>query len=332
MSVWLRIGGYPATEIAAHTPPKWETWADGGSGSASWEFALTRRSQHQALRVGSLVEVMAGPLPLFTGLLSQPDRTTWQCTAYGLASAAKKYLALDGTLSNTRDVADAIAQAQATGWQATDPDALTGVASGDETGNPITLADLLDARALDLGHRWGVNGKGRLFMRADPTVPQWIASPDSAAFGTTDEDRANTLYGRYLDSGTSTYLTATAGTGDAPQAAEDLTDRGAMTNAQAVAVLDGMLTARSETAWTNGVTLTRDQLQTIGGTPASLLSVRAGQLMRTLGLAYGARGIANDVVIGKTRYDAATPHQIYVEPVNTAPRTHRDVLAGKATR
>lgn len=330
MSVWLRINGYPATEIAAHTPPVWETWADGGSGSASWAFALTRRSQHQALRIDSLVEVMCGPLPLFTGLLSEPDRTTWQCTAYGLASAAKKYLALDGGLSNTRNVADAIAQAQATGWQATDPDGITGTASGEETGNPVSLATLLDDYAADLGYRWGVNGKGRLFVRADPTAPQWIASPDSAAFGTTDEDRANTLYGRYLDSGTSTYLTATAGSGAMPQAPVDLTDRGAMTSVQAVAILEGMLEARSQTAWTNGVTLTSDQLQTIGGTPArSLLTVRAGQMVRTFGLSYGARGIVNDVVIGKTRYDAATPHQIYVEPVNTAPRGFRDVLAAR---
>lgn len=326
MSIWLRIGGYPATEIAAHTPPTWETWADGGTGSITWEFALTPRSQHQALRNRALVEVMCGPVPLAAALMTDPDRTTWQCTAYGLAADARHFLALDSGGSNTRNVATAITQAIAAGWKATNPDAIAGTASGDATGNPITLGQLLDERAQELGHRWRVGGNRQLSIGADPVKPQWIASPDSAAFGTTNEDRATRLYGRYLDSTTSTYLTAVAGSG-APADAVDLTERGAMTGAQAVTILTNALARdRSQTAWTNGVTLTRDQMQTMGGTPAFLPSVRAGQMMRSFGLSYGTQALALDTVIGKTRYTAGED-VIYVEPVNTAPRSFADVIA-----
>lgn len=326
--IWLRIGGYPATEIAAHTPPTWETWADGGSGSASWSFALTRRSQHQALQKGALVEILCGSAPLFTGLMSEPDRTTWECTAYGLAAAGRQYLALDEFGANTRNLGTAIATAQAAGWQAMNPAPVTGPVAGDATGNPITVGQLLDEYADQTGHRWGADGAGRLYMTPTPTTVSWLAAPDESAFGTTDEDTAKTLKGRYLDATSGVNATATAGTG-APQAAVDLTDRGAMSLTAAEAFLSGLLQRdRAQTAWTNGVTLTRDRLQTAGGSPAFLPVVRAGQMMRTPGLFYAGavHSIALDTVIGKTRYTAGDS-SIYIEPVNTAPRTVADVIA-----
>lgn len=327
-SIWLRVGGYPATEIAPHTPPTWETWAEGGSGSAAWAFALSMRSQHQALRTGALVEVMCGPWPLFSGLLSEPDRTTWQCTAYGLGSAARQYLALDGTDANSRDMGVAIASAQTAGWPVFNTTPITGPVAGDATGNPISVGQLLDEYAMQTGQRWGVDGQRLLYMTPTPSTPTWLASPDSSAFGTTNEDRANTLKGRYLDSTTGLYATATAGAG-APQAevGDLLLNRGAMTLAAAEAVLDGLLQRdRTQTAWTNGVTLTSDQIQTIGGTSAALMSVRAGQMIRTFGLGYASQALALDMVIGKTRYTAGED-VIYIEPVNTAPRSLLDVIA-----
>lgn len=326
-SIWIRLDGfYAATEIAAHTPPTWETWADGGSGSASWAFALTMRSQHQGLRKGALVEIMLGPLPVFTGIMSEPDRTTWECTAYGLASAGRQYLALDGGGANTRTLETAAATAIAAGWPATNPGPVSGPVAGDATGNPISVGQLFDEYAEQTGQRWGVDYAGRLFMRPDPTEPDWLATPGAAAFGVTDEDMAGTLKGRYLDSTSGIYATATSGSG-APQVAVDLSERGAMSVTAAEAFLAGMLTReRARQAWTNGVTLTRDQLQTMGGTPAFLPAVRAGQLMRSFGLSYAEQTPYLDTIIGKTRYTAGDD-AIYVEPVATAPRTARAVWA-----
>lgn len=326
MSVWLRIAGYPATEIAAHTPPTWETWADGGTGSISWAFALSLRSQHQALRPGSVVEVMVGCVPVATGILMYPDRTTWECTAYGIAADAKNYLALDGGGNATRDIAVAIENAQVAGWKGSDQTGYSGVASGDSTGNPVTLGQLLDEYAQQVGRRWGVTGRRKIYLDTDPTAPKWLASPGASAFGTTSEDRANTLKGRFLNSSTGLYATATAGAGT-PQAAVDLTPRGAMSAAEAQAALEGMLALnQAQQAWTNGVVLTRDQLQTVGGTPAFLPSVQAGHMASAFGIAYAADGFRLDTVIGKTRYTAGED-TIYIEPVNTAPSDVSSVLA-----
>lgn len=328
MSIWLRINGYPATEIAAHTPPTWETWADGGTGSISWEFALTTRSQHQALRTRTLVEVMCGPMPLARGVMTDPDRVSGQFVAYGLAADGKNFPALDAGGSLTRDIGVAINTARDMGWMVTNPGPVTGTAAGEAVGNPVSVAQLLDEYAEQTGQRWGVDHFGRVFMRPEPTTPSWLAAPDAAAFGTTSEGAATRLLGRYLDSTTGTYLTAAAGSG-APVDTLDLSDRGALSNAAATAILQGSLNLDgARTAWTNGVTLTPDQLQTMGGTPAFLPSVRAGQLMRSFGLSYAADSLALDTVIGKTKYTAGS-RSIFIEPTNTAPRTARSVWASK---
>lgn len=327
MNVWLRIGGIPATEIAAHGPVTYESWADGGCGSASWSFALTVTSQHQALRVGStLVEVMCGLMPVWTGLLSDADRNTWECTAFGLASEAQKYPALDGTLANTREIGAAIAQAQSMGWPVFNTFGLAGTAAGEATGNPVSVAQLLTDYAEQTGQRWGVDAQRRVWMRPTPTDVSWLASPGSAAFGTTNEDRATRLLGRYLDSTTGVHQTASSGSG-APVETVDLSERGAMTGTAAEAILAGMLhLTHVGPAWTNGASLTSDQLQTMGGSRAFLPVVQAGRLVRTLGLSNAVQPLTLDTVIGKTRYTTGEP-SIYVEPVNTAPRNAVDVWA-----
>lgn len=323
-STWLRIGGVAGTEIAAHTPPTWETLADGGCGDASFAFALSARSQHQALRTGALVEIMSGPVPVYTGVLSEPDRTTWECHATGLSVPLRKKLALDNSSNATRNLADAIGRAISSGWPGSNPGPVSGTAAGDTDGNPVKVGDLLDDYAEQTGQRWGVDGFGRLYMRPDPTSARWIASPDSLVFGVTDEDVPTLLAGRY-DNGTS-YATAFAGSMGVEESV-DLTNRGVLTAPAAMAILQGMLTRTGTIQWTNGATLTRDQLTTSGGTPANLLAVRAGQMVRAHGLGYGRLSAPwLDVTIGKTRYTSGDD-SIYLEPVNSAPRGFRDVLA-----
>jgi hypothetical protein len=314
---WLRINGYPATEIAAHTPPTWETLADGGIGEISWQFALTPRSQHQALKRGAVVEVMCGPMRVAVGLMTQPDRTTWQCHAYGLSSSLGRYLALDGE-AMTRDVAVAVSTAQSHGCLVLNNSGVGGVTIGDTATTPQTVAALLTERAVDLGQRWGVDGRGELYMRPDPTSASWLASPDSAAFGVTDEDVPTLLVLRY-DAGGGLYDTAFVGAyGDERDV--DITDRGPLTPTEVETIGEGMLTRRGSVSWTNGVTLHREQLTTRGGTPAFLAAVTAGQMLRAHGLASNVIAQAPwlDVVIGKTRYTAGDD-MIYLEPVNSSP-------------
>lgn len=322
---WLRVGGYPATEIAAHTPPTYETGADEGCLSASWAFALSPRSQHQALRKGALVEVMCGPTPVFTGLLNEPDRTTWECHATGLSASLRRTLALATDGNSTRTLQFALEKAAIDGNPVLNLAPVTGTAAGDVTGNPVTIGTLLDDYAEQTGQRWGVAADRVVYMRPDPTVPTWLASPDAAAFGVTDEDVATRIFGRY-DTGTG-YDTATVGAPGLDEAV-DLTERGTLTLAAAQAILTGMLQRKGTTSWVNGVTLNREQLTTMGGTPAFLAVVRGGQLLRAHGLASNVVSNAPwlDVVTGKTRYTAGDD-SIYLEPVNTAPRNLADVIA-----
>jgi hypothetical protein len=323
---WLRVNGYPATEIAAHTPPTWETHADGGIGAVTWEFALTARSQHQALRKGALVEVMCGPMPVASGLMTEPDRSSWQCHAFGLSSSLGRIAALDSGGNATRDLSAAVTQAIADGSLVTNPVPVSGTAAGDATGNPSTIGTILTDYAEQTGQRWGVDGERRLYMRPDPTSPTWLASPDAAAFGVTDEDAPTRILGRY-EAGGGAYATAKVGVPGLDETV-DLTSRGPLTLAAAEAILSGMLQRAGETSWVNGVTLHREQLTTRGGTPAFLASVTAGQMLRAHGLASNVISQAPwlDVVIGKTKYTAGDD-MIYLEPVNTVPRTAAGVWA-----
>lgn len=324
-SIWVRIDGLPATEIAAHTPPTWETLADGGCGSASLAFALHGRAQHQVLKAGALVEILCGPVPLWRGLMTEPDRTTWECHAAGLSASLRTYLAVDALGANTRNLTTAIGEAILRGWRGSNPAPVSGPVAGDPAGNPVKVGDLLDDYAEQTGQRWGVDGYGALFMRPDPGSPRWLTVPDVAAFGPTSEGTAGRLAGRFFDG--SNNDTAFAGT-SAPEESVDLTDRGALTKSAAEAILAGMLVRSGETSWTNSVTLHREQLTTLGGQTAFLPGVRAGHKVRAHGLAYGVVTHAPwlDVVIGKTTYTAGED-SITLEPVNSAPRTLTGVLA-----
>lgn len=316
-SFWLRVGGHPATEIAAHTAPTLETGADGGDLSASWAFSLTPRSQHQALRKGQLVEVMCGPMPIWTGLLNEPDRTSWECHATGLSASLRRTLALATDGNSTRTLQFALEKAAIDGNLVVNTAPVTGTAAGDTTGNPVDIGKLLDDYAEQTGQRWGVGPDRAVYMRPDPTGVTWLASPDSAAFGVTDEDVATRIFGRY-DTGAG-YDTATVGAPGLDEAV-DLTDRGVLSEAAAEAILSGMLQRKGTTSWVNGVTLDREQLTTMGGTPAFLAAVRGGQLLRAHGLASNVISNAPwlDVVIGKTRWTVGD-RTIYVEPVNSSP-------------
>lgn len=322
---WLRIDGHPATEIAAHTPPTWETEADGGCGAASWTFGLTVRSQHQALRKGALVEIMCGPMPVYTGLLNEPDRTTWECHASGLSASLRRIVALDTSGNSSRTLQYVLEQAQIDGSPVINPAPVTGTAAGD-TANIVTIGQLFDDYAEQTGQRWGVDASRRVYMTPGPGAPTWLASPDAAAFGVTDEDVATRLFGTYslVGGGKATARVGVQGL----DATVDLTERGPITLAAAEAILSGLLLRRGDTSWVNGVTLHREQLTTMGGSPAFLASVTAGQILRAHGLASQVISQAPwlDVMIGKTRYTAGDD-SIYLEPINTAPRTFVDVAA-----
>lgn len=327
----VTIDGMPATEIAKHSPIVYETWADGGCGSLTFDFAMSPKQTHHLIYPGAVVEAAIGMRRVFSGRLFEYERTTGALTAYGHASHARKLPALTSGGTSTRDVGVAANTARGWGWLGMDPaSANGGTVTGDDTG-PVTLGELLDQWAEEAGQRWGVNAQRIFFRRGDPTTPSLWLNPDIAALGQTDEDVASHLAARFINTGGTISSThrpdSTTLVTSMPTI--DLTERGKLTLAQANAILDGILTRNgTRYAWTSGMTVHRSQMHVNGSEPF-LPTITAGNTM--VGL-YGIpaasfAGTNQTAVIGKTRFDAASPDVIYLEPVSTAPRNYADIQA-----
>lgn len=331
---WVRLGRImPAWDIAAHTAPTYETGADDGCLSATFAMNLSPRTQHQLLREQTLVEVMCGSVPMWCGEIEDYDRSTGEVVCRGLAATLRPKLSLDGSGAATRDVGVAVAQAMARGWKGANPYTVGASVTvpgspGTTGGDPTTMGSLLDdlAEWFPGGLRWQVGRLGHLAtVVPGPAEARWMARPDAAAFGTTTENTARYLAGRYFNG--TTYETAYAGTPGPNEETVNLVDKGTLTQTQAEDFLKGRLKRTGVTGWINGVTLSREQFRTLGDSTAFLGAVRGGQTMRAHGLPYSVtQSLFLDVEIGKTRYTAGEG-VIYVEPVNTAPRVLVDVLA-----
>lgn len=332
-SIWVRLGGTtPATEIAPHTPPTWETLADGGNGEASFELGKSAKSSPHLTAPGTLMEVLTGCYRLWTGRVADYDRHTGQVVGRGIHTDALHVPALTPGGDSTRSTVTALATANAAPWKLGIANTIGygGTAAGNDD-SPLMMAELFDLVAQEQGARWGQNPDRSLYMLPDPTSPTWTVIPDAAAFGTTNEDQATALVGRYFNGTTNVTTVRPAAVPTSARAEiRDLTGRGALTEAQANAILDAELgTKKSLTGWVNGVTLHREQV-TRNGTPANLSGIHArSRMVRAHGVPvmFGAlQSTTLDVVLGKTRYTAGQD-TIYLEPVGTAPRTFVDVVA-----
>lgn len=330
MSIWIRVGlALPVTEIAAHSAPTWETLADGGNGECSFDLAVSAKTLHPFLARGTMLEILCGPQRVWLGRINDYDRQAGTVVGRGIHTDAYQIPALDSGGNVTRDVLTALNTASGAPWNwfVGNPGSLSGTATGDST-SPQMVGQLFDEFAAQQGKRWGQGPNATPYVEADPTTPTWLAIPEAAAFGSTDESSPTYLVGAFFD-GTNTPKTVRAKAGATVARTEfrDLTDRGVLTLAQANAILDAELVATGP-GWVNGVTLGREQLTTMGGAPAYLPAVRARTMMRAHGLI--ADGVIQapwlDVVIGKTRYTAGQD-SIYLEPANTAPRVLSDVIA-----
>lgn len=320
----LTVDGFDAATIAPYSPPVYETLADGGCGELTTTLGLPRWAEHAALRKNATVILRLGSLGVWHGYLTDYDRETGELVATGQAYRSK--LALNGSGQATLSVGTAITQAIARGWDVTNPAAVSGTVNGTVEGVQ-TMAELLAAYATQTTQRWGVNGRGQVYLRADPTEPQWYLTPGAAVLSPTTEGQATSLAGRYLESDRS-IATAYVGDPSGDEEPVDLTGRGILTLGQAQALLTSMLAlTRTAPAWTAGIEVSAELVRTEGGTPAALAAITAGSVMRLTGLpVLAAGGLWVDALIGRTRYQAGAP-TIYLEPISTAPRTLADVIA-----
>jgi hypothetical protein len=211
-------------------------------------------------------------------------------------------------------MADGLAVA---GYDSTVPStAFGGTSSTDEL---MTIGSLMNAYGDSVSKRWYVNNQNIVGFKVDPTTPSYIVTPGTVALGTADDDYATVVKVRYLNSSTGAYTTAKS-----PASASAVETRfgrreygvpligmGAMSSATAQGFADGILAkAKGRLAYTNRMTLTSNDIQTIGSVPASLSKVAEdvaeGCMVRIHGIYSDLLDFNGqtylDIVIGEARY------------------------------
>lgn len=330
-STTIRLGGnLPATEVAPHSPPTWETLVDGGNGEATFEFGRSAKFVSHLTKPDTLLEIFVGVYRVWFGRVADYDRQSGQVVGRGIHTDGLYIPSLTGGGAVTRTTQTAITTAQAPPWNwKVDRNSIAGTVTGSST-DPIMVWPLTQALAEQLGRRCYIDPNGAINIADDPTVPTWTITPDVAAFGPTGEGQSTALLGIYAN-GVSDATTLRPATIPDSAKAEivDLRGRGTLTLAEANAILDGQLASSGKTGWVNGVTLHREQI-TRNGTPAFLPAVHArGHMARAQGVPVifgAAQATWFDAVLAKTRYTAGDD-VIYLEPTSTAPRTLTDVIA-----
>lgn len=325
-------------------------WGDGACGmfDASWQMPLPPNFDHRLLRRGTRVELMDGPYRVGSPLvLAQPARGSgydepWQFVATGVGREVEgesSFYALNGSGAATTIPSEAVDRAVAAtrGWAIAGRAAsvpTTQVGASATSDGLQTVGALLSGSADSLGQRWGVGQDNYLRFMTDPVGPSHMVVPGAAALGVADDEYASVVLGRYFDSGSATYDTVFAENTKATgfyrrrEWAVDLTPLGSITEAAAQAFVDGLLAkTKGRLQWTNGMTLTSNDLLTIGGGPADLTKAAeaagSGMMVRLHGVWDELLELTGntylDVIIGEAR-KVDDEQVVQLNPLGLAPR------------
>lgn len=302
--VWLaEIGDFGAWGDLKRTT----RWGTGASGNfeVSLTMPLPVDFEHPLLRRGARLEVMDGDLRVGSSLaIAQITRGSldkpWEIVAEGvgrLAEGRSSFYALDGSGAVTTTPEIAVDAAIARGLKWAGPDAtIPGLPIG-AAGEPVPLGDLLNSAVITTGSpgatHWGVWDEDLVGFRDDPTEPAYQVVLQNLTLSVADDSFATVVYVRYTDVGTGLNATVHSPAAAPPAETEfdrqeylvPLTDRPAMSAAAAQDYADGIYEAvMGRLAFTDRLTLTADELQTIGGERSDLTMVEAGQMVRLQGI------------------------------------------------
>lgn len=328
---------------------QWTTrWGDGASGmyEASWTMPLPPGFDHPLLRRGTMVELMDGPWRIGSPLiLDQIARGAgydqpWTLTCSGIGREVEgesSFYALDGSGDSTTIGTTAVDTAIANGWRVDGRDAsipASGPSASSTSDDLKTVGTLLGLIGDESnGKRWGVGQDNLVRLMADPTTPTYFIVPDSSALGTDGSAFASTVLFRYRDDVTHAYATKTATDPDTEaryghrEFPVDRTDLGEIPAAVAQAFADGILAkSKGRVGWSNGLTLTSQQILTAGGGEADLSKVSEDVAE---GCMVEFHGIFNDLleltgqlsltdIVGEAKYADGAP-TIQLNPLGLAP-------------
>lgn len=345
-SVWLTtIGTYGAWSDLTITT----RWGQGASGmyEAQWAMPLAADFEHPLLRRGTLIELMHSAYRVGSSLMLSEIRAgsgfdePWSFVATGIGREAEgetSYYALDGSgnISITPSTAVDAAIARGLPWAGRGGSVPTS-AVGASTSELQSLGSLLSAAGDSVAQRWGVEQDNIVRFKSDPTTPTYEVVPNAAALGTADDDYASVVLVRYSNSGAGGALATVSSPASASaveqryqrrEFAVDLTSLGQISTSMAQSFADGILAkSKGRLAWTNGLTLTSNELLTIGGKPAPLgkvlTDVGTGCLVRLHGIWSDLLASTGqtylDVIVGEAKYVAGAP-TIDLNPLGLAPR------------
>lgn len=262
-----------------------------GCWEVDWSMtSITTKKRPPALATNTPVDVFLGRHPIWSGQLTEPDWNSGQFVAQGWVRQGETAPCLTSGGLTTSVPNTAIDNAIAKGWVgwmrptsiSSTAYAATDTGTGDATDNLNTITALMDAYTQENQLRWGVDALQRVWTAPDPTSATWDISPETNALGVSSAALATSIAARYIADNVGTLATVVIGTGG-PVALVDLTSRGQITLTRATTICNAILAQTAgTTGWTNGLTLTRDQIMG-GGTHPNLGLVVAGQRVRLRG-------------------------------------------------
>ena len=315
-------------------------WGSGPCGpeKASWVQSLPFLYDDPRLVPGASVRIVRGGQTVWAGVLSDVQRgDPWTFDANGLAQVAGDYLAQDASGVPTVNIGTAVTQAVARGlpWAGTAFNSLGTFGTASATDFP-SIPSLLTGYHDRNGLRWGVNVYGRTFSLADSTTPVWVLDGKDVEVGIAENELYTAVHARYISSATGpTYATVTATNAAAiakygrREYPLNLTDLGVLTAGAATAYANQILAALVAPAWINQITVTADRLTTVGGVPADLASVQAGQAVRVVGVPGRIGRLSGSGVmyvgLGSVSYTDGAD-SITLAPIRLARRTLAQVL------
>lgn len=310
-----------------------------GPREASWSMALKDNERPACLVRNAPVSVYAGSSLYWSGPLGQPDWDSKTFVAIGTAREGEGAECLTSGGAITSKPNTAIDQAKARGvvsWTRVGNFGSSDIAgpeggSGVDDPEPGKLNELLNLWAQENDSQWRATADKRLIIAADDTMPRWFILPGAGVLGEADDDVCDAVFLRYFDTTDGQYRTANypATTPDGGiEKRASMVKAGPMTAARALTIATGIYNAKQagRIGWTNGLTLTTNQIVDRGGNPADLSLILPGHMARMLDTPdprTGGRSL--DFVIGDTELSVSS-ESIQVNPAGMVDRSFEQIV------
>lgn len=275
---WLHgLRNYGELEVTTSLERCTDSSGGGGLLSMSWTMDTPAGvSLPPALRLDSLVEMRAGSVLLGVGYIAETPRGN-SVTVNGLRRLGENFLAVDSTGVPTTNIRTAVTEAIVNGLRWRNPGDLPNSALSalsEEMVRYNTLSALLNKYCAITGQLWWIDRRGYLRIGSYPTTPKWMLAPSLPSMESADEDFASAVFVRRVDGlnadgEPNAWGGASATDPTAPfirQTSMDLEQLGYLDAPTATAHAQAILDAnRARSGFTEGVSVIRGQLQTLGG-------------------------------------------------------------------